>query len=151
MGLFSLLDDLRNKGRLRTWTQSAALGRHAEDLTHRYLQSKGMLVVARNWRVLGGRGEVDLIAWDNDVLVFVEVKALQSNEYGSPERAITSNKIYRIGCAAREYLRRAELETTPVRFDVASVVFQPQPYMEYTADAFLPFHRNPHHFTATQV
>ena len=141
MGLLSLIDDLRNKGRLRKWTASAALGRRAEDLTHRYLQDKGMQVVARNWRVLGGRGEVDLIAWDNGVLVFVEVKALQSDEYGSPDRAVTREKIYRIGCAAREYLRRAELEATPVRFDVASIVLRPEPFMEYNKDAFMPFER----------
>ncbi len=144
MGLLSIIDDFRNRGRLRKWTQSAALGRHAEDLTHRYLQAKGMQVVARNWRVLGGRGEVDLVAWDNGVLVFVEVKALRTDEYGSPDRAVTREKIYRIGCAAREYLRRAELESTPVRFDVASIVLLPEPFMEYNKDAFMPFQRGAH-------
>ena len=49
--------------------------------------------------------------------------------------------MFRIGCAAREYLRRAELEKTPVRFDIASVILGPEPVMEYFRDAFLPFER----------
>ena len=97
-----------------------------------------MCVVARNWRVLGGRGEVDLIAWDGPVLVFVEVKSLSSDYFSDPTRAITREKIQRIGCAAREYLRRADLEKTPVRFDVASIVLKPDPVMEYLRDAFFP-------------
>ena len=143
MGLLALIDTIRHKGRLRKWTATAASGRYAEDLTHRYVESKGMRVVARNWRVLGGRGEVDLVAWDDGVLVFIEVKSLQSETYGQPDRAITREKIYRIGCAAREYLRRAELESTPVRFDVASVTLSPELIMEYNKDAFLPFQRGP--------
>lgn len=138
MGLFNFIDDLRHKGRLRKWTATAASGRYAEDLTHRYIESKGMRVVARNWRVLGGRGEVDLVAWDGPVLVFVEVKALSSAAVSAPERSITKEKIQRTGCAAREYLRRAELEKTPVRFDVASIVLGDDPLMEYQRDAFFP-------------
>lgn len=141
MGLLAIIDDIRHKGRLRKWTSTAASGRYAEDLTHRYLQSKGMTVVARNWRVLGGRGEVDLVAWDADVLVFVEVKSLYSNEYSQPERSVNKEKMFRIGCAAREYMRRAELEAVPVRFDIASIVLWPEPVMEYFRDAFLPFPR----------
>ena len=141
VGFLAMMDDLRHKGRKRIWTATAASGRHAEDLTHRYLQSKGMRVVARNWRVLGGRGEVDLVAWDEQVLVFVEVKSLSSGEFSRPERAVNKDKMFRIGCAAREYLRRAELEKTPVRFDIASVILGPEPVMEYFRDAFLPFER----------
>ena len=50
------------------------IGRAGEDLAHRWLRSHSFIVVARNWRPPQGGGEIDIVAWDGDVLVFVEVK-----------------------------------------------------------------------------
>ena len=48
--------------------------------------------MARNYRLPAGDGEADLIAWEGDTLVIVEVKSRQSDEYGPPERAVGDDK-----------------------------------------------------------
>src|SRR5882757_315125 len=72
--LYSLADKLR-------YRRHADLGRHGEDLAHRYLRNLGLLIVARNWRPPQGGGEIDLVACDGDMLVFVEVKTRTSDEW----------------------------------------------------------------------
>ncbi|HOW01581.1 MAG TPA: YraN family protein, partial [Rhodoglobus sp.] len=49
-----------------------ALGRRGEEIAARYLASRGLAIVERNWRC--PQGEIDLIARDGGELVFVEVK-----------------------------------------------------------------------------
>jgi putative endonuclease len=50
----------------------SGIGRQGEDLAARFLEEKGMELLARNFR--SRRGEIDLIALDGDTLVFAEVK-----------------------------------------------------------------------------
>ena len=69
-------------------------GRHGEDLAHRYLRAKGFIVVARNWRPPQGGGEIDIIAWEGEWLVFVEVKTRASAAGSAPERDIDIEKIH---------------------------------------------------------
>lgn len=71
-------------------TDGAALGRYGEDLAARHLINLGWKVVARNWRFK--KAEIDLIALDGREVVFVEVKARRSGEYGTPEEAVTEKK-----------------------------------------------------------
>lgn len=98
------------------------VGRRGEDLAHRYLRKKGYIVVARNWRPPQGGGEIDLIAWDRGVLVFVEVKTRLSAEWSAPERDIDHEKILALRRAARDYIRRAEADASTARLDVLSIV-----------------------------
>src|SRR5689334_17626740 len=72
--LYRIADRIRQRGRARAWETTRALGRRGEDIAHRYLQREGMTVVARNYRTATGAGEIDLVAWHGDTLVFVEVK-----------------------------------------------------------------------------
>lgn len=116
-------DWARHRVRLRNGDRKQALGRRGEDLAHRYLQQCGLTVVARNWRAAPGGAEIDLIAYDADTLVFVEVKSRTSEEYGSPDRAIGIEKQQHILRAALEYSRRADVEWRRVRFDIVNVVF----------------------------
>ena len=90
--LFEFADLLRHHARKRHMTEDHALGRRGEDLAHRLLQRAGMVVVDRNYRMASGAGEVDLVGWEGDTLVFVEVKSRQTDEYGSPDRAIGPEK-----------------------------------------------------------
>ncbi|HUJ20691.1 MAG TPA: YraN family protein, partial [Bryobacteraceae bacterium] len=79
--LYRFADLLREQSRQHTSNPDQALGRRGEDLAHRFLQGAGMAVVARNYRMASGAGEVDLIGWERDTLVFVEVKSRQTDDY----------------------------------------------------------------------
>ena len=113
-----------------------AWGRRGEDLAHRHLRSKGYTVVARNYRTRGGSAEVDIIALQGTTVVFVEVKTRESEEFGTPDRAIDSDKREHIFIAAAEYMRRAELPWSSARFDVINVVFGQTINLRHVEDAF---------------
>ncbi len=113
-----------------------ALGVRGEDLAHRFLQRSGFAVVARNYRMASGAGEVDLIGWESGTLVFVEVKSRQSEDYGAPDRAIGEEKQSSLLRAAREYARHAAVPWGKVRFDVVTVVFSHPPAITHFRDAF---------------
>jgi putative endonuclease len=134
--LWKLSDTARQFRQRHTLSPDAALGRRGEDLAHRYLRSAGFTVIARNYRPNAGDAEVDIIARDNDILVFVEVKSRLSAEFGSPERAIDNEKQKRIVRAARTYTTRAGLNWSQVRFDTISIVFSNPPSIVHKQDAF---------------
>jgi putative endonuclease len=133
---YRLADFARHKGRMRSWDPGAAAGRRGEDIAHRRLQREGMTVVARNYRTPSGSGEIDLVAWDRDTLVFVEVKSRTSAEYGPPDRAIDPEKLRKVVRAAQDYTRRTGASWEKVRFDVITVVFTTPPAVSYYRDAF---------------
>lgn len=66
------------------------LGHRGERMAEAYLQQKGLRIVERNYRT--ARGEIDLVAWDGDVLVFVEVRTRSGLRYGSALESITWQK-----------------------------------------------------------
>jgi len=108
-------------------TEDHALGRCGEDLAQRFLQRAGIIIVDRNYRLASGAGEVDLVGWEGDTLVFVEVKSRQSDEHGSPDRAIGLQKKESLIRTGRQYARQAEVPWQKVRFDVVNVVFATTP------------------------
>ena len=136
--IYEFADVLRHHGRKRHLTQDLATGRRGEDIAHRYLQRAGIVIVARNFRMASGHGEVDLIGWEGDALVFVEVKSRQTDEYGAPDRAIGRQKESSLIRAAREYARHAEVPWENVRFDVVNVVFSMPPLVTHFRDVFGP-------------
>jgi len=104
-------------------------GKGAEDTACRYLQTQGMRVVARNWRWRGG--EVDIVARDGPVLVFVEVKARACETHGTAEEAVTREKRNRLWRTALAFL--GDRPEVSVRFDVVAV----GPHgVRHTRDAF---------------
>jgi putative endonuclease len=120
-------DWLRHVARKRRWTSTLALGRRGEDLAHRYLRAQGFTIVARNYRLASGDAEADLIAWEGETLVFVEVKTRESANFGPPERAIGEDKHRHLMRIAREYTRKTRTPWSRVRFDVVSVVLASPP------------------------
>lgn len=140
MGLFAWLaagaDALRHRARLRSWHPDQASGRRAEDLAHRFLQRAGMTIVARNYRTRSGTAELDLVAWDGEILVFVEVKSRAGEEFGPPDRAVNAGKRAHILRAAADYARRAEVPLRLTRFDIVTVVFAVPPRIRHLRDAF---------------
>jgi putative endonuclease len=127
-------DWLRHVARRRKWTPTLALGRRGEDLAHRYLRDRGFIIVARNYRLSSGDGEADLIAWDGETLVFVEVKSRKTAAFGPPERAIGEEKRKHLLRIAREYSRKTGTEWNRIRFDVVSVVMSKPPRIELYRD-----------------
>lgn len=93
-------------------------------------------MVARNYRVPSGKGEIDLVAWHGDKLVFVEVKTRATADFGAPEGAVDMEKRDLVMRAARDYVRRAEVSWELVRFDIVSIVLQPEQKIEWLRDAF---------------
>jgi putative endonuclease len=95
-------------------TRRASEGAQAEALAAEFLAGRGLEIVARNWR--RRVGEIDLVARDGDVLVFVEVRLRRRSDYGGAAASITAAKRARMIAAANLYLtglRRAP----PCRFD----------------------------------
>ena len=104
-------------------------------MAHRYLRSRGCTIVARNYRPRSGTGEIDLVAWHGEKLVFVEVKTRATVEFGQPDRAVDAEKRQHLGRAARDYARRAGVGWDRTRFDIVAVVLSPR-RIEWIRDAF---------------
>jgi len=134
LGVFS--DWLRHLARRRRWTPTLALGRRGEDLAHRFLRRQGYTIVARNYRLSSGDGEADLIAWDGDTLVIVEVKSRTSDEFGPPDRAVGDDKRAHLRRLARAYARKTDTPWERVRCDVVTVVFAGRPQLQLARNAF---------------
>lgn len=98
--------------------QSTIRGRAGEDMAARYLKSRGYLILARNHR--GGRGEIDIVARQDDTLVFVEVKMRSNDRSGLGRDYVDDRKQRRIVGAARHYLMHFPWEG-PCRFDVVEI------------------------------
>ncbi|MBH0119284.1 YraN family protein [Rhodococcus sp. HM1] len=96
------------------------LGARGEDLAAEFLESAGMVVLERNWRCR--YGELDLIARDGAVLVFVEVKTRTGLGYGSPAEAVTPEKADRIRRLAGLWLAEQETRWRRIRVDVVTVL-----------------------------
>lgn len=93
-------------------------GRRAEALAAEYLESKGLVVIERNFRAKVG--EIDLIARDGAEVVFVEVRARASRGFGGAAASIDAAKRRKIARAARVWLSARGWEG-PCRFDVVAV------------------------------
>jgi putative endonuclease len=111
-------------------------GRIGEDVAHRYLRRHGCTIVARNYRTRSGSGEVDIVAWHGPTLVFVEVKTRSTSAYGTPDRAVDAEKIFRVRRAANDYARRAGVLPDRMRFDIVSVGIGRMTQVDWIRDAF---------------
>ena len=96
------------------------LGRLGEDVAARYLVSRGYEIIARNWTCQAG--EADIIARDDDILVFAEVKTRSSTEKGFPSEAVDGKKRGKYLKIAELFTSRYEVQDLQVRFDVMSLV-----------------------------
>jgi putative endonuclease len=93
-------------------------------------------LVALNWRYI--HLEIDIIAWDKDKLVIVEVKLRSTNYFGDPSEAVTKKKQRYLVQAAEAYLESID-KAPEVRFDVISIIDSIKGYQfEHITDAFTP-------------
>ena len=95
------------------------LGRLGEEAAIDFLLKKGYSIREKNFR--NQLGEIDIIANDGDVLCFIEVKARNSDELGSPFESVTLSKQRQIGRVALSYLKWKGHHDVQSRFDVVAV------------------------------
>ncbi len=101
-------------------THNSYLGKRGEDAAVRYLEARGYEIIKRNWKCPAG--EADIIAFDNDDLVFVEVKTRSNIRLGLPCEAVDCRKRAKYEKIAAYYLRDFERYDIRVRFDVIGIL-----------------------------
>ena len=94
-------------------------GRLGERAAQRHLQALGYSILAVNVRI--GRGEIDIVAEDNDEIVFVEVRTRRSHRMGTPEESITLGKQQNLLAAAYHYLQETCEQNRDWRIDIVAV------------------------------
>ena len=96
------------------------IGKIGERIALEYLEKHGYAILDTNWRY--GHHEVDIVAYLEGVIVFVEVKTRTSTIFGNPEDAVDTSKqrIY-IRMANKYVIQHQRFEE--VRFDIISIVF----------------------------
>lgn len=97
------------------------LGEEQESLAVSYLEANGYKIIQRNFYCKAG--EIDIIAKQEEYLVFIEIRFRSSVANGYPEESVTKRKQNRIIQSARYYMYKMRLsEDTPVRFDVVAIL-----------------------------
>lgn len=102
-------------------TSKQVHGDKGEDLAVSFLERRGYKVIERNYRIRGG--EIDIVALEGDTLVFVEVKARSSEEFGSPLEAITYRKLKVLVRAAEFYKMKHPRLPEAMRIDAVAISF----------------------------
>ncbi|NCB48466.1 MAG: YraN family protein [Clostridia bacterium] len=96
-------------------------GDKGESFACNFLKKKGLIIVERNYRTK--LGEIDIIALDAKVLVFVEVKTRSSRKFGDPREAVNFRKQNTIKNVAMCYLLKNNLvDKVPIRFDCLAIL-----------------------------
>lgn len=95
------------------------LGKWGEDLAAEYLERKGYTIIERDWK--SGRRDIDIIALDDDVVVFVEVKTRRNRLFGEPEESVDYHKLQNLQQAISHYVKFRNIRQD-IRFDIISVV-----------------------------
>lgn len=96
-------------------------GNYGETLACEYLKKRGYEIIERNYRIRGG--EIDIVAMDEEYMVFIEVKTRSSHDFGLPVESITPWKIRHLLKAAQFYLLKIDWGNGPFRLDFVSIDF----------------------------
>jgi len=117
--------------------QHLKTGKQGEALALSYLQKKGYEILATNWK--HRRAEIDIIAKDQKILVFVEVKTRRDDYFGKPEVSVTKRKKTLLTDASIAYMEEIKHDWE-IRFDIISIVARTENDVElvHFEDAFFP-------------
>lgn len=110
------------------------LGSKGERLAVKYLKRKGYVILKKNYRCPSG--EIDIIARDGEVVVFVEVKTRTGEQFGHAIEAVDSRKQRKIHSVALHYLTNIKGPQPPARFDIISVLVGDKDEVDHLIDAF---------------
>ncbi|MBS1501880.1 MAG: YraN family protein [Bacteroidetes bacterium] len=113
------------------------LGRKGEGLAKTFLESAGYEILDENWT--HGKCEVDLVAYKDGRMIFVEVKTRSGNNFGEPEDFVDKRKQRLLAVAADEYIYLMDHQGE-VRFDIVSILFDKNAdhILKHIEDAFWP-------------
>ncbi len=144
--MFSILNYAAKRGVTATRVEAASkqvarqTGVKGETYAYWYLRRQGYTPVARNYTVAGIKGEIDIVAYDGPVLVFVEVKTRSASGpwQARPEEAVNHEKRRNLSRMARQFLRSRRIESATCRFDVLAIETRPgqKPAVRLHKDAF---------------
>lgn len=98
-----------------------AHGVSGEENAKKYLESIGYTIIDSNVN-FPGIGELDIVAVDGNVLVFVEVRTRSDNVFGNPLESVTKAKINKIVAASRRYLMKHTERYAGYRYDVIGIL-----------------------------
>ena len=116
--------------------QHNELGKEGEEEAARYLKSKGYKINNRNWNFYGY--EIDIVAENEEFIVFVEVKTRTTALYGNPEDFVSPSRMRRMVEAAHHYIIENDVEKA-FRLDIIGVLWNGKRFsLEHIDDAFLP-------------
>jgi len=99
--------------------KSNLIGQIGEDITAKYLKTKGFIISAKNYH--SRFGEIDVIAENNDLILFVEVKTRCANSIASPAEFVDSKKRHKILATAQFFIYNNNVALQP-RFDIAEII-----------------------------
>ncbi len=112
-------------------------GKEGERIAAEHLSKCGLKILERNFRCPAG--EIDLIAKEGKIIVFVEVRSRLSDEFCSPEESLTVHKFRRLTKAALWYLKERGPADALMRFDVVAIRWQGEkPEINWIVGAFEP-------------
>jgi putative endonuclease len=113
------------------------LGRYGELLAKEYLEKLGYRILELNW--VYGRAEIDLIAFHEGRLIFVEVKTRRSLDHGAPEEFVNWKKEKQMEFASAVYIDKVN-HLGEIRFDIVAIVFENKELykINHIEDAFWP-------------
>ncbi len=119
-----------------TGSDNLTLGARGEDIAAAFLKGQKYAIVERNYRCKAG--EVDIVAREGKILVFVEVKTRSNASYGPPQLAVTQFKQRQISKAALTWLAQKKLHDVNARFDVIAIILREHevPAIEHIKNAF---------------
>jgi putative endonuclease len=97
------------------------LGMKGEDLAEQYLTEQGYTILKRNQRV--GRSDIDILARQDETLVFVEVRTKSKSDRGMPEETLNSPKLQRMRKTAEIYIAIHKYDG-PARLDGICIILE---------------------------
>ena len=116
--------------------ESHSLGKRGEKIAVDHLKTNGYSILERNWST--GRREIDIIAENENFIVFIEVKTRTVDFQVHPRDAVSVPKQRNIIFAAQTYIER-KMPEKEARFDIISIVVAGKHYeLEHITDAFYP-------------
>jgi len=114
------------------------VGRWGEKKAERFLKKAGYRILGRRVRV-GRHDEIDLIARQDDTMVFVEVKTRKNEKFGRPASAVNRDKRHKLSRAGVSFLQKRKLRPPYIRFDIVEVIGEPgggAPEIRHIENAF---------------
>jgi len=100
-------------------TKPGTLGSQGEKLALNFLKKQQLHLKEKNYHCR--YGEIDLIMWDEDYLVFIEVRYRKNNNFGGALASIDHNKQAKLRRSAQDYLIKLKNNEPPCRFDVLCI------------------------------